>query len=178
MKHAASQRGMALVLCTVFTAATLVLLSTLSMRLVAQAKHADVAEESVQVLAAAENALALALADVASGGTGTLGFTRSPEQVSALPGAPLSFDAPEVSALPASGNPSVRIFTVARLIHVGTQPLTLIQACAAGPRVTRAIEAVYRREENSAAPLKLVSWRELPPPLQQSLQQGVPHAEL
>ncbi|MBI2432902.1 MAG: hypothetical protein HYV26_08530 [Candidatus Hydrogenedentes bacterium] len=161
---------MALLLCTLFIALTLVVLSTLSLRIVAQAHHGMWAEKEAQVFAAAEAALALSASSMTS-----LGFTGAPAYDTAGRSVPPGFGAPGVTPQTFAAMPGMEYFAVAAAWgsdgldnngdgaadDAGEQGVHAVLAFARSGALARGIEAVFR-EQAAGGALAQVSWREIP----------------
>ena len=144
---------MALVLCTLFIALTLVILGGLSVRLVAQARHVDQAEHATRALAAAEAAVALSVAALEDGSGGAL-RTAGVSDGEAGHGTPL--------VIP--GMEDVRVHTVV-LDWAPAAPdprrYVVVRATASLQNLHRQVEVVLREE--SPGKLQQLAWRETIP---------------
>lgn len=158
---AAGQRGAALLLSMLFTAAAISMLLMLSTRTVAHVRQAEYATLTAAAFAAAEAAGALARADLERGGGGNLGYrggwgadARNQE------GFP-RFDDPEVEPRTFSGEPVAAWYTITAA-GPGLPPDTVVvYAVARVGSVERRLEWVLRRTgPNTFEP---ITWREWVP---------------
>lgn len=155
------QRGAALLLCMLFTAAAISMLLVLSTRTVAHTRQAEYATFTAAAFSAAEAAQALAIADLQRGGGGNLGGTG--EVTWDETGRPIlpAFGDRGADPIPFAGPPDGTWFTAtATRPDLPADCVVLYSFAQSGP-VERRLEAVLRR----AAPgvVERVTWRELSP---------------
>jgi len=155
------RRGAALLLCVAFTAAAVSMVAVLSTRSVAHARQAESAALIAAAFSAAEVGQAQALADLRSGGTGSLGYSGTGAwDDTATPTLP-NFGDPDVQPRGHAGPTAVQWFTVAHQPPGLPQDVFVIYAIARAGQVERRLETLLQR--SGAGDLRVLTWRELPP---------------
>lgn len=173
--------GFALLVALIFIFNALVLVTALSVRLLAAQRQTAYAEASDKCLYGLESALALSRAELESAQDGCVGIDAWLERnaAAANPGAPPAFGAEGVVPSRLRATPGVEFFACARkwspngpatsgrLEPKSPETVYCVRAFARCGGVVRSAEAMLRSVPQNSAPIRGItqlSWREVPLP--------------
>lgn len=159
-KHIHSSRGAALLIVMFFIVVAGILMATLTSRVIASVKQADIFAASNACLHGIEYALAAATTDAAHGGSGVFGVTPAQQGAAETDSPSPVFGGPGVTPVSLTVIPPVECYAQCRRSPADAAVVTVFASARSGD-VVRTVKADYQIDGGGT--VSQLNWREIKP---------------